>query len=276
MRCAMNNFKVKFYGVRGSTPFDQGEQVGGNTSCIGLTVGDKKIIMDAGTGILAFQEELEKSNQNLKELHLLLSHYHWDHVLGLLCFKPLFQKSTHIHFYGEEKSGESVESILKKIMMEPYFPIKWAETGSQKSYHGVKDQQEFTIGPVVIKTYELSHPGKSMGYKCSYKGHHCCYMTDVDVREENKEQVGAFIKDADLVIIDSYFDEANYVPGWGHSTWKDVITLCAANKVKALALFHHKFSIKDQELREIEAMAKTIMPSAFVACEGMELSLLED
>lgn len=272
----MNNFNVKFYGVRGSTPFDQQEHVGGNTSCIVLTVEDKKIVMDAGTGILAFQEDLETSNQKLEELHLLLSHYHWDHVLGLLCFKPLFQKGTHIHFYGEEKAGQNIEAILKNIMVEPYFPIQWTETGSEKSYHAIRDQLEFTIGPAKIECYGLSHPGKSMGYKCSYKGHHCCYMTDVDVREENKDHLGAFIKNVDLVIMDSYFDEANYVPGWGHSTWKDVATLCAANNVKAVAFFHHKFSIKDQELREIEFMAKTIMPTAFVACEGMELSLLED
>ncbi|MGB0670590.1 MAG: MBL fold metallo-hydrolase, partial [Rhodospirillales bacterium] len=45
-------FKVKFWGVRGSIACASPKHMvyGGNTSCIGVTVGDHQIILDAGTG----------------------------------------------------------------------------------------------------------------------------------------------------------------------------------------------------------------------------------
>ncbi len=46
-------FKIKFWGVRGSIACPTANHLafGGNTSCVEVSVGGTKIILDAGTGI---------------------------------------------------------------------------------------------------------------------------------------------------------------------------------------------------------------------------------
>ena len=52
---------VKFWGVRGSTPTPQAENLryGGNTSCVEVRVGDQIYIFDCGTGFRVLGHELE-------------------------------------------------------------------------------------------------------------------------------------------------------------------------------------------------------------------------
>ncbi len=56
----MAEFKVKFYGVRGSYPVPGKTTVkyGGNTSWIRLNINNNLIILDAGTGIIKLGTEL--------------------------------------------------------------------------------------------------------------------------------------------------------------------------------------------------------------------------
>lgn len=47
------DFSVRFWGVRGSipTPGSQTVEYGGNTSCVEMRLGEKRLIFDAGTGL---------------------------------------------------------------------------------------------------------------------------------------------------------------------------------------------------------------------------------
>jgi len=51
---------VKFWGVRGSTPTPQAENLryGGNTSCVEVRVGNQIYIFDCGTGFRVLGHEL--------------------------------------------------------------------------------------------------------------------------------------------------------------------------------------------------------------------------
>ena len=50
----MDEFKVKFRGVRGSYPLAKKKflKYGGNTSCVEVYVGGHLILLDAGTGMI--------------------------------------------------------------------------------------------------------------------------------------------------------------------------------------------------------------------------------
>jgi ribonuclease BN (tRNA processing enzyme) len=56
-----------------------------------------------------------------------------------------------------------------------------------------------------------------------------------------------FIHGADVLIIDSQYDEAEYDAhvGWGHGCVNDVVRLAVEAKVKHLFLFHHDPSHDD-------------------------------
>jgi len=69
--------------------------VGGNTSCVEVTGGGSRVILDAGSGIRALGDALMKRGEH-KRVHLLLSHVHWDHVMGIPFFAPLYIPGSEV------------------------------------------------------------------------------------------------------------------------------------------------------------------------------------
>src|SRR5437660_6546866 len=72
---------VKFWGVRGSTPTPQAENLryGGNTSCVEVRVHGRSYVFDCGTGFRVLGNHWK--SQGTPELaHLFVSHFHWDHI----------------------------------------------------------------------------------------------------------------------------------------------------------------------------------------------------
>eukprot|EP01040_Poterioochromonas_malhamensis_P023046 gene23046-28153_t len=74
--------KITFFGVRGSTPCAGPNHIryGGHTSCIGIELDDRLIILDSGSGIC--DASLLALNNPHKEVFLLFSHVHLDHIMG--------------------------------------------------------------------------------------------------------------------------------------------------------------------------------------------------
>ena len=115
----MSDFSVKFRGVRGSyTVADKRFlEYGGNTSCVEVNVGNHKIILDAGTGIINLGESMIKeylsSGTNVFDrkpmnVSVFLSHIHQDHIQGFPFFKPAHIKTTNLNVFGcsdDEEQG---------------------------------------------------------------------------------------------------------------------------------------------------------------------------
>ncbi|MHB8875339.1 MAG: MBL fold metallo-hydrolase [Myxococcaceae bacterium] len=81
--------EVRFWGVRGSVAASgsQVARIGGNTSCVEVTSGGHRLILDGGTGLRGLGDELARSGKPLKAT-LLFSHLHWDHVQGFPSSAP--------------------------------------------------------------------------------------------------------------------------------------------------------------------------------------------
>ena len=86
---------LKFWGVRGShpTPDNNKMEYGGDTSCVELRTKNDLIIFDMGSGIRNLGIKMLDDNTCPKNVHIFLSHYHWDHIVGFLNFAPLFKDS---------------------------------------------------------------------------------------------------------------------------------------------------------------------------------------
>ena len=86
---------VTFYGVRGSCPCsgDRYRRYGGNTSCLVIDIeGDEPLIVDLGTGLRALGDVLQREVRAIgTPMHAtaLLTHLHFDHILGIPFFAPL-------------------------------------------------------------------------------------------------------------------------------------------------------------------------------------------
>ena len=59
-----DEFKVKFWGVRGSYPVANKDflKYGGNTSCVEIIAGNHRIILDGGTGIIPLGDKIYKEH----------------------------------------------------------------------------------------------------------------------------------------------------------------------------------------------------------------------
>ena len=86
--------KLVFWGVRGSTPTLERDtwRYGGNTPCLELTAPDgTHFILDCGTGLRMLGNRWTRAHGgNGIEAHILVTHYHWDHIQGIPFFNPFF------------------------------------------------------------------------------------------------------------------------------------------------------------------------------------------
>src|SRR5690349_24696033 len=119
--------QVRFWGVRGSTPTPQTENLryGGNTSCVEVRLNGDLFVFDCGTGFrnLGEQLEAERLGQPVRA-HIFLSHLHWDHIQGIPFFAPLYgNEKNEFTFHSSGRNG-AVQQALAEQMSAPFFPVK--------------------------------------------------------------------------------------------------------------------------------------------------------
>jgi len=261
-----NTFEVNFLGTNGSCAYNGGnrQKYGSNSICIAVRVGEETLVFDAGSGICGLQEI---PNGQEKRVHLFFSHYHLDHVNGLLFCSELFDPAYTFHIYG---SG-NVKSIIDKFLSPPLHPVGLDELEAKIEFHEITSGEILSLpNSIQVGTFELIHPGGSMGYRVKYDDKVFCYCTDAELAEhQNDVELLEFIRDADLLVLDSFFEDGKVIPGWGHASPSECAEWAVRSNVKKLALFHHSFRKSDKELEQMEAKAKGIFPNTFLSSDRM-------
>jgi len=264
--------------VRGSVPAPgtATKRYGGNTPCIEVRAGGRRIILDAGSGIRGLGEELKDSGRSVAA-DILLSHYHYDHLQGLPFFAPLTESQNHFTFHGPRREGRSVQDVLEGQMAPPYFPVTLDElVRARIEFRTIEPGGTFGIGPVRITSAELDHPGGNVGYRLEHGDRSLVYATDVEHTDRPAEALVELARGADLLVHDAMYTDPEYAQrkGWGHSTWSGALATAEAARVKKLCLFHHD---PDRDDRALEAVLKKVQkqfPRAIAAREGQTLRLL--
>jgi phosphoribosyl 1,2-cyclic phosphodiesterase len=278
--------QLKFWGVRGSipTPGSGTVRYGGNTSCVEVRNGDDIIILDAGTGLRALGGALlaEFKNQPLN-LTLLLTHTHWDHIQGLPFFAPIYNPRCRLRIVGAHGSRESLVNALTGQMESTYFPVPFAKVPGNIEIEEVTDFN-FSIGPVQVRALRSNHPGLCFGYRLFSPDSLIVFFPDSEPRADGEDgEMVEFIRDADVLILDSQYDAAEYKThvGWGHGCLDDSVEVALKAGVCRLFLFHHDPSHDDKRLdafvkraRQLVAKRKSKM-KVDAAREGMTIDLPE-
>ena len=274
------SFKLKFWGVRGSIacPSTNHLAFGGNTSCIEVSAGGTRIILDAGTGIRNYGHWLLR--KNVKHATLLLSHTHWDHINGFPFFSPAYRQDRSFHIMaGHLADAGGVRNVLAGQMATPTFPVPLEAMRAAETFEDFRAGDSFNLPAnpkVKVRTAPLNHPNGATGYRIEYAGKALCYVTDTEhVIGQPDQNILGLIEGADLVIYDSTYTDKEF-PGkinWGHSTWQEGLRLCRASEVKSLAIFHHDPDHEDLFMEAIEAESRALWLGAFVARENMRVNL---
>jgi phosphoribosyl 1,2-cyclic phosphodiesterase len=255
------SFKVKFWGVRGSIACPSPHHIafGGNTSCVEVSCGGAKIILDCGTGVRNLGHWLLR--KQVRYATMMLSHTHWDHINGFPFFTPAFHPDCEFAIMAGHLNGARIEDIFADQMQNPYFPVPLEAMLARKTFQDFRSGDSFTLpdNPQVrIRTAPLNHPNGATGYRIEYEGKSFCYVTDTEhVPGQPDQNVLGLIEGADLVA----------------STWQEGVRLAQTARVKSLAIFHHDPDHEDRFMERVEAEARAIWPGAFVARENMRINL---
>jgi phosphoribosyl 1,2-cyclic phosphodiesterase len=266
---------LHFWGVRGSipTPGTSTRKFGGNTACVELRAGDQRLIFDAGTGLRTLGQTIV-AQPNVRAT-ILLSHYHWDHLLGLPFFGPIFKPDTELEIYGEHKQGGGPKEALQRQFAGPSFPVEFSTLASKLNFHTCEPGATFSVGPIEVQVGRLNHPNAAICYRATVDGKSVVYASDHEHDGKGDAELIEFTRGANVLIYDSMYADESYGPkrGWGHSTWQEALRVAKAAKVKRLFLYHHDPVNDDAAMTKIERAAQKIFPRAEVAREGLEITL---
>lgn len=270
---------IRFWGVRGSIPTPQEGflGVGGNTSCVEVRASDgTTLVLDAGTGVRSLGYSLAAEAAGAPtEVHLILSHFHWDHLQGLPFFAPLYTPGQNVRFYAAT-DDDRLLGLLRGQMCPPYFPVPFGDVAAATETIRVEDGVPFTVGSMTIQPFPVFHPQGAHGFRIEVDGAVLVYATDYEHGSERHDDgLREVARGADLLISDAQYTPDEYVlrRGWGHTTWEHATDLAAEAGVGRLLLFHHDPAHDDAALARICDQARARFPATDLAMEGMEIRL---
>lgn len=278
-----NGLKVRFWGVRGSISCSGAEytRYGGNTSCLEVTAGGRRLIFDAGTGIRPLG--LELARQAPVDIDIYFTHTHLDHITGLTFFAPLFEKRNAVRLWaGHLQEPHTLKKVVSNLMQAPLYPVSLEVFLARVDFNEFRAGDTLACGDMTMRTVPLNHPQGATGYRVDHGGKSICYITDTEQRDGGLDKgIIALCRDADIMIYDSSYTDAEYprYKGWGHSTWQEGMRVADAAGVGTLVIFHHDPSHDDAFMdgvaREAAAArpgtAPNGLPRAIVAHEGLTL-----
>jgi len=274
--------RVKFWGVRGSTPTPQPENMryGGNTSCVEVRVGEQLYIFDCGTGFRVLGQQLQDEFGEKKlplSAHVFVSHFHWDHIQGIPFFRPLYERADSQFLFHCSSRTRSLKQVMDEQMASPYFPVNLSQMRAQQKFYDI-DSGGLTLDDgVQIQTSWLNHPQGCMGFRMETKDGVVVYATDNEPGDAAFDKsVRKLAEGADVLIYDAQYLPEEYAAekrGWGHSHWREAVNVVMESGAKELVLFHHDPDHSDRVIDEIVDHARNYYPKVRAAAEGMEIRI---
>src|SRR5438876_1070745 len=276
--------KLNFWGVRGSTPtVDPGTwRYGGNTPCLELEAPDgPRFILDCGTGLRMLGNRwTAPSGEKSQRTHILITHYHWDHIQGVPFFAPLYVEQNEFEFYSFRSKflgPDSLKQVFEAQMAVPYFPVDMSVMTAKRKFHEVDGGESFTIGENKITTRWLNHPQGCLGFRIETPAGTVAYATDNEPGDAKlDESLRELVAGADIFINDAQFtpDQLGTTrKGWGHSSWLEGVKTARQTGAKTLVLFHHDPDSTDRMVDSLLRQARDEFDSVFAASEGMVVTL---
>ncbi|MGE0525970.1 MAG: MBL fold metallo-hydrolase [Bdellovibrionales bacterium] len=227
---------------------------GGNTSCAEVNHGGARLLIDAGSGIRGFSDHIMRTVPATQEFHIYLTHFHWDHLIGLPFFVPMYIKGKTVHFYSVQ---EEMEEALRTLFRKPFFPVPYESIQSQVKVHRVAPRKPFRVGEINVTPYELDHPDPCWGIRVEAGGKILAWSVDTECTRSSREEMAEDAKlyyGADLMVFDAQytFGEALEKINWGHSSGPTGIDVAIREEVKQAVFVHHDPGATDEMIRRAE------------------------
>ncbi len=283
--------KIKLYGIRGSLPSnllpseqvafhtkvledynDSGEKnvqaflrnynrfalggLGTDTTSIYVVSDDEEndLIIDGGSGIRRLGNVMASTERSTtRQIDILMTHFHWDHLIGLPFFAPLYQKGVEVNFYCVEGF---CETALKTIFKKPFFPVPFESLQSEIYFHTLPAREPTELNGFQVTPYRLQHPDPCWGYKIEKNGKTYSHCVDNEGERISREDLGADLplyQNVDLCYFDAQYSISDFFdrPSWGHSTAQIGLEIAMREGIKQMIFAHHDPSTTPEQIVEM-------------------------
>lgn len=224
--------------------------IGGDTTCVEVEHQGSILVMDLGTGARRLGMDLMRRNFR-GDLHICLTHTHWDHIQGFPFFIPAYIPENKIHFFS---CIANLKERFDRQQHFEHFPRPFDDMPAGIDFTCLEHGGSFKVGPFEIETKPLIHPGNSVAYKIKVGEKVFIFATDTEFYgpdlSEQMDDYLKFFQDADLLVMDAQYslEEAEQKKGWGHTAMTVAVDCSLHWKVKKLVLTHHEPAHTDQAI----------------------------
>ena len=242
--------QVEIEAFADTLPFAVTGSYGGNTACVELiakpgAVADEHVVCDLGSGLRPLgQAKMATFGPGKPQTyHFFVSHLHWDHLMGLPFFVPIYLPGNRIVIHG---CHANLETGIRIQMSSPCFPVDFSQIGATVEFDILEPGRVYDIAGFKVRAKLQLHAGDSYGYRFEHAGKSVVYSTDSEHKLDNRVEQNAFVEffqAADMVIFDTMYSLADAITvkaDWGHSSNIIAVELCQEAEVSRLAMFHHE------------------------------------
>lgn len=280
--------EIKFWGTRGSiaSPGEDTVRYGGNTTCVEvLLTSGQRVILDAGSGIRVLGNS-PPLKEGPTECYLLITHIHWDHIMGFPFFAPIYRKETKLLLDGCTKALEGLRITLNNGMVDGVFPVGYESLRSKIELLKRLPEGPLVVGDATVEATEIKHPQGGMGFRIKEGGKTMVFLTDNELSLDGSNgrsfsDYARFCEGADLLVHDAQYlpEEMKLKRGWGHSDYETVLILANSSGAKRLVFTHHDPDRTDTQIDQIILDARKKVRElgwdlvVDAAAEGMVISI---
>jgi len=255
--------EIRFWGTRGSIPAPGPHtlEFGGNTTCVEvLLLNGLRVVIDGGTGLRLLGQHLLEQHDPCR-FHLLLTHGHWDHLLGIPFFAPIYRQSTEVIVDGWPPAFQAMTRVFDSHMGDGFFPVAFDHLKARIDYLNNLAHGPLELDGVLIDAIRLNHPQGGLAFRFKEGRHTMVFITDNELGAARGRRIPEFVEFAqgcDLLIHDAQYLPAEIAErrGWGHSTYEEVVALAQQAEVHNLLLTHHDPGRTDVGVEQIVALSR--------------------
>jgi phosphoribosyl 1,2-cyclic phosphodiesterase len=270
-QCWTNDFKKHFlqfftqgYSLLREVDIFLGQQkithIGGYgvaTTCVEVQTPKGQLIIDAGSGIKSLGDKMMAGpcGKGQGRVHIYFSQFHWDHIIGLPFFTPIFIPGNEIHLYSVQKN---LEEVIKMIFKKPYFPVQFEDLPTKIFFHILKARETFIFENMEITPYALDHTDPTWGLRVKSEGKIYSHCSDTKASRYTREQMGQDLplyQNADLMYFDSQFNlaQATEFKTMGSAVAPKIgIDIAMRENVKRIVFAHHDLDSTTSNIQKLE------------------------
>lgn len=251
---------------------------GGATACLVVAEGQRRLVLDAGSGLRRYAMQLEPSA--LAGHHvILLSHTHWDHVCGLPFFLPLYEAGAIVSVLGPDQPSATLDAIVRGLLAPATWPLPPA---CDLEVLGLS-APAFSAGGFAVRSCRTAHAGVALGFRVETEsGRSVSYITDNELaamHPDGRRELVHLAAGSDVLVHDATWADAiaGDRRGWGHSSVAEAVALGMEAGCRTVVLFHHDpdadDAALDRNLADAERMADGSGTRVIMSRDGLTLEL---